>query len=165
MGPRLRGDDSRISRAHEPSRLRCSLLTIPYSLLPTHSLPERLERQDRARVLDARNGLHLLVDEVPDIGVGVDVELHQEVEVARGGIDFGGDLGVGDPVGHVVGLAQVAFDLHEEGNHICLLPAFPALRQSSKNPSLWQGVAWVWPIEYDRGGGSNMAAPQVDLRL
>src|SRR4030095_484360 len=128
-------------------------------------LPERLERQDRARVLDARDGLHLLVDEVPDIGVGIDVELHEEVEVASSGIDLGGDLGVGEPVGHVVGLAQVAFDLHEEGNHLRLLPAAPASRQSSKNPSFWQGVACDWPIEYDRQGGSNMPAPQVDLRL
>src|SRR5262245_22834461 len=91
--------------------------------------PERLERQDRPRVLDARDGLNLLVDEVADIGVGLDVELHQQVEVAGGGIDLGGDLGIGEPVGHVVGLAQVAFDLDEEGNHARLLPAVSAIEQ------------------------------------
>src|SRR5436309_12399833 len=115
------------------------MLLPPYYVLRTthYSLfPKCLERQDRSRVLDARDDLHLLVDEVADIGIGVDVELHKEVEVAGGGIDLGGDLGVGEPVGDVVGLAQVAFDLHEEGNHARLLPVLPAAsRQSSKNPS------------------------------
>src|SRR5689334_6507238 len=36
--------------------------------------PERLERQDRPGVLDARDGLHLLVDEMADVGAGSDVE-------------------------------------------------------------------------------------------
>src|SRR5262249_49333007 len=67
-----------------------------------------------------------LVDEVADVDAVVDVELHQKVKLAGGRIDLGGDLSVGDPVGHVVGLAQVAFDLDEEGNHARLLPAAPA---------------------------------------
>ena len=53
---------------------------------------ERLEGDDGAGVLDARDGLHLLVDEVADIGLVLDVELHQEVEVAGGRVDFGGEL-------------------------------------------------------------------------
>ncbi len=61
--------------------------------------------------------LHLLVDEMADIGAGIDVEFHQQVVVARGRIDFGGDFGFGQFVGHLVGLAELAFDLDEEGGH------------------------------------------------
>lgn len=66
-------------------------------------------------VLDARQDLHLLVDEVADVSVLVDVELHQEVVVAGRGVDLGGDLGFGERVGDRVGLAKLAFDLDEKG--------------------------------------------------
>src|ERR1700730_1040898 len=56
---------------------------------------ERLEGDDGMGVLDAGNDLYLLVDEVADIGVVVDVELYQEIVVARGGINLGGNLGLG----------------------------------------------------------------------
>src|SRR5579859_5615537 len=88
-----------------------------------HPLPasERLESDDGVGVLDAGNGLHLFVDEVADVGAVVDIELHQQIVVARRGIDFGGDFGFGECVGDGVGLAELAFDLHEEGNHRCRL--------------------------------------------
>ena len=38
----------------------------------------------------------------------------EEVEFARGRIDLGGDLGVGERVGHLIGFAELAFDLDEE---------------------------------------------------
>jgi hypothetical protein len=82
---------------------------------------ERLEGDDGVGVLDARNDLHLLVDEVADIGVVVDVELDQQVVIARGGLDLGGDLGLGERVGDGIGLAELAFELDEEGNHRCRL--------------------------------------------
>ena len=47
----------------------------------------------------------------------LDIELHQQVEVAGGGIDLGGDLGIRERVGDLVGFAELAFDLHEEGGH------------------------------------------------
>src|SRR5690242_3318773 len=134
-----------------------SLLAIrhsPFAILPL--LPKRLERQDRPCVLDARDGLDLLVDEVADVGAVVHIELHQKIKLTGGRIDFGGDLGIGDPVRHVVGLSKVAFDLDEEGNHACLQPAVPAAgRQSSKKPSPWQGVACLLLIEYDCRGGTR----------
>src|SRR4029078_9790874 len=52
-----------------------------------------------------------------DVDAGVDIDLHQQIELACGRIDFGGDLGVGEAVGHLVGLAELAFDLDEKGNH------------------------------------------------
>ena len=52
-----------------------------------------------------------------DVDAGVDIDLHQQIEFARGRIDFGGDLGVGEAVGHLVGLAELAFDLDEERDH------------------------------------------------
>src|SRR5215212_4634688 len=78
---------------------------------------ERLEGDDRPCVLDAGDDLNLLVDEMTDVDAGVDIDLHQQIEFARGRIDFGGDLGVGEAVGHLVGLAELAFDLDEERNH------------------------------------------------
>src|SRR3981189_2926919 len=82
-------------------------------------------------ILDAGNDLHLLVDEVADIGVVVDVELYQEIVVARGGINLGGNLGLGERVGDGVGLAELAFELDEEGNHRCCLREGVALHQYS----------------------------------
>src|SRR5882672_892513 len=72
-------------------------------------------------VLDARNHLHPLVDEMADVGVVVDVELDQQIVVARGGIDLRGDLGLGERVGDGIGLAELAFELDKEGNHRCRL--------------------------------------------
>ena len=66
---------------------------------------ERLEGDDGVSVLNAGNDLHLLVDEMADIGVVVDVELYQQVVIARGGIYLGGDLGLGKRVGDGIGLA------------------------------------------------------------
>ena len=56
-----------------------------------------------------------------DVGVLVDIEFDQEIVIARGGIDLGGDLGLGKRVGDDIGLAELAFDLDEEGNHRCRL--------------------------------------------
>src|SRR5712691_11116325 len=78
---------------------------------------ERLEGDDGEGVLDARNELHLLVHEVADVGVVVDIELDQEVVMPCGGIDLRGDLGFRKRVGDGVGLAKLALDLDEEGNH------------------------------------------------
>src|SRR5882724_6799353 len=72
-------------------------------------------------VLDARNHLHPFVDEMADVGVVVDVELYQQIVIARGGIDLRGDLGLGERVGDGVGLAELAFELDKEGNHRCRL--------------------------------------------
>ena len=68
-------------------------------------------------VLDARQHLHLLVDEVADVGLLVDVELDEQIIVAGGGVDLGGDLRFGERVGDLVGLAELAFDLDEERNN------------------------------------------------
>ena len=72
-------------------------------------------------VLDAGNDLDFLVDEVADVGVVIDIELHQEIVIARGGVDFRSDLGLGERIGDGVGLAELAFELDEEGNHRCRL--------------------------------------------
>src|SRR5262245_33976903 len=107
-------------------------------------LLERLEGDDGPSVLDARDGLHLLVDEMADVGAGLHVELGEQVEFARGRIDFGSDLGIGELVCDVIGFAELAFDLHEERDHACLRfggsqPAAHRSRQSSKIARAWQG--------------------------
>src|SRR4029079_6342529 len=83
------------------------------ALTPT----ERLEGDDGQRVLDAGNDLNLLVHEMADVSVIVDVKFHQEIRVAGGGVDLGGDLGFRKRVGDDVGLAELAFDLDEERYH------------------------------------------------
>src|ERR1700712_3829463 len=75
---------------------------------------ERLEGDDGVGVLDAGNDLHLLVDEMADVGVVVDIELDQQVVISGGGIDLRGDLGFRERVGDGVGLAELAFELDEE---------------------------------------------------
>src|SRR4029079_8671560 len=52
-----------------------------------------------------------------DVGAGVDVDLDQQVELARGRIDLRGDLGVRQAVCHLVGFSELAFDLDEERDH------------------------------------------------
>ena len=66
---------------------------------------------------DARDDLDFLVDEMSDVDAGVDIDLNQKVELARGRIDFGRHLGVGKPVCHLVGFAELAFDLDEKRDH------------------------------------------------
>src|SRR5579872_1199421 len=72
------------------------------------SAPKSLERNDGARVLHARNGLYFLGDEVANIRGLLDVKLDQQVEIARRRIDFRGDFGIRQPVGHLVGLPKLA---------------------------------------------------------
>jgi hypothetical protein len=81
-------------------------------------LSERLEGDDGVGILDARDNLHLLVHEMADVDLVFDIELAQQVVVAGGGIDFGSDLGVRDRVCDIVGFAELAFDLDEEGYHL-----------------------------------------------
>ncbi len=70
-------------------------------------------------ILDARNDLHLFVDEMADVSIVLDIEFHQEIVIASGGIDLRGDLGLGERVGDGVGLAELALELVEKGNHRC----------------------------------------------
>jgi hypothetical protein len=88
---------------------------------------KRLERDDRPGVHNARNGLDLLVDEMADVSAVLDVELHQQIVVASGRVDFGRDLGIGKRVGDRVGSAEVAFDLNKKRDHAFLLAAGGAL--------------------------------------
>src|SRR5882757_6204062 len=55
---------------------------------------ERLEGDDGVGVLNAGNHLHLLVDEMADVGLVIDIELDQQVVMAGGGVDLRGDLGL-----------------------------------------------------------------------
>ena len=89
--------------------------------LPLLAGAERLEGDDGVGVLDTRNHLHLLVDEMADVGVVADIELDQQIVIAGGGLDLRGDLGLGERIGDGIGLAELAFELHEKGNHRCRL--------------------------------------------
>src|SRR3954462_13905038 len=103
---------------------------------------ERLEGDDGVGVLDAGNHLNLLVDEMADVGLVIDIELDQQVVMAGGGIDFRGDLGFRERIGHRIGLAKLAFELDEKGNHCCRLRRrFPPNRPKSRGngkPTCWQ---------------------------
>src|SRR5580658_6326472 len=53
---------------------------------------KRLEGDHGACVEDAREGLHLLRHEMADIEFGIEVEFGDDVVIAGGRIDLGGDL-------------------------------------------------------------------------
>ena len=76
-----------------------------------------LEGNNRMRIDDVGDGLYLLADEVADIGVVIDVEFGQNVEMAGNRIDFRGDFGVGQAAGHLIGFAELAFDFNEKSLH------------------------------------------------
>jgi hypothetical protein len=78
---------------------------------------ERLEGQGRFRPLDPLNIEEAFLDEMPHIVALRDVELQQQIEGARGGIKLGMDFAQGDFLGHAVGLAGLAADIHEDGAH------------------------------------------------
>jgi hydroxyethylthiazole kinase len=78
---------------------------------------KRLEGDDGPGIGDAGDGLHLFRDEMADVGCGIDVEFHQKIEIAGGRVDFRGNLRVGELVGDLIGLAELAFNLHEKGDH------------------------------------------------
>ena len=83
-------------------------------------MPSRLEgaeSDDRKSVLDAGENLHLLVDEMADVGGVIDVEFDQQIVITGGGVDLRGDLGIGKRAGNLVGFAELAFDLHEKRLH------------------------------------------------
>jgi hydroxyethylthiazole kinase len=61
--------------------------------------------------------LHLFRDEMADVGCGIDIEFYQKIEITGGRVDFRGDLRVGELVGDLIGLAELAFNLHEKGDH------------------------------------------------
>ena len=82
---------------------------------------ERLEGDDRMGILNAGKDLHFFVDEVPDVGVLIDVELYQEIIIASGGLDLRCNLGFGERIGDNVRLAEFALDLDKERNHRCRL--------------------------------------------
>jgi hydroxyethylthiazole kinase len=78
---------------------------------------KRLEGDDGPGIGDARNGLHLFRYKMADIGCGIDVEFYQKIEIAGGRVDFRGNFRVGKLVGDLIGLAELAFNLHEKGDH------------------------------------------------
>jgi len=52
-----------------------------------------------------------------DVGLVVDVELCQQIVVARRRIDFRSDFGLGERIGDRIGFAKLSFDLNEERHH------------------------------------------------
>src|SRR5216683_8303933 len=81
---------------------------------------KRLECDDRPGVQNARDGLDLLGDEMSDVGALLDVEFHQQIEVAGSRINFGCDLGICKRIGHRIGSAEMAFDLNKKRDHAFL---------------------------------------------
>jgi hypothetical protein len=66
-----------------------------------------------------------------DVGLFFDIELYQQIVVSRGRIDFRGDFGIRELVGHVIGSAELALDLDEERDH-------PRLRLPTRRYSIQQ---------------------------
>src|ERR1700689_962434 len=88
---------------------------------------ESLESDDGARVLDAGNRLYFFGHEVADIHALLHIKFHQQVEIAGSRVNFRGYFGVSEPIGHLVGLAEMTFNLNEKRNHPYLHLAFQML--------------------------------------
>ena len=78
---------------------------------------ERSKCQGRQRADDAGDAGDVFVDELADVLLVLDVDLHQQVVFAAGRIEFGDQLGLLDGVGNLVGLAGRALQLDEYGLH------------------------------------------------
>src|SRR5262249_48164229 len=78
---------------------------------------KRLKSDDGVSVLDAGDALHLFVDEVTDVSPAIDVEFHEQIVVAGRRVDLGCNFRLGQVVGYLVGLSELAFDLNEKGGH------------------------------------------------
>src|SRR5665213_4493086 len=81
---------SRTGASISSDRARAVALVVPRSARALAGA-EGLEGDDGVGFLDARQDLHLLVDEVADVGILVDVELDQQVVIPRSGIDLRGN--------------------------------------------------------------------------
>src|SRR6202040_778091 len=94
---------------------------------------KRLERNDGARFLDARDGLHLFIYKMADVGLVLDVELYQQIEISCRRVDFRGKLGIRKLVRDGVGLAQLTLDLNKERDHSPLRPPDSRLHAIQQN--------------------------------
>jgi hypothetical protein len=54
---------------------------------------------------------------MPDVGCRLDIELNQQIELARRRIDFGSDFGIRQLARDFIGLAELPFDLDEKRDH------------------------------------------------
>src|SRR6185437_2168734 len=78
---------------------------------------------DGEGVLHVRQGLKLLDDEMADVHLVGKIAFHQEIVLARDGIDLGDLLDALDGfLGDLVGLAEVAFHHDEDRLHAGSLP-------------------------------------------
>src|SRR6185436_10548315 len=82
-----------------------------------YTLAERLEGDEGEGVLHAGQRLDVAGDEVADVGLVVEVALHQQVVLAGGRIDLRHLLDAARIVGDLVGLAELAFHHDENGLH------------------------------------------------
>ncbi len=79
---------------------------------------KRFESVDRKGVFDAGQELELAGDETADIGVVVEIALHQQIVLARDRMHLGDLLDVlHRGVGDLVGLAQLALHHDKDGLH------------------------------------------------
>jgi hypothetical protein len=86
-------------------------------------------------VQGSKSRLDLAGDEMADVGLFVEIALHEEVLLAGGRIDLRYLFDAASIVGHVIGLAELAFHHDEDGLHDPLLSRGPLLRGSGMRPS------------------------------
>ena len=68
-----------------------------------------------------------------DVGLVLDVELYQQIELSCRRVDFGGQLGIRELVRDGVGLAELTLDLNKERDHSPLRPSDSRLHAIQQN--------------------------------
>src|SRR5215831_1812979 len=99
------------------TRIRSTSDSTPSTKSPSPTSAEGLEGDQGKGVLHAGQRLDLAGDEMADVGLVVEIALHQEVVLAGGRIDLGDLLDAASIVGHVVGPTELAFQHDEDRLH------------------------------------------------
>src|SRR5215475_4572114 len=134
------------------------------SIVVQKSGSKRLESNDCLGIQNTRDWLNLLGNKMPDVGALLDIELHQQIEIARSRINLGRDLGIGERIGYRIGFAEVTFDLHEKWDHAFLLGS-AAARNAAKTRRVDKSAERPLGTTPARPGGPHRSIWRTDQEL
>jgi hypothetical protein len=96
---------------------------------------ESFEGDDGTCVGYARNGLHLIANEVSNINGHVDMEFGEDVIITGDRVDLRCNFPIRQSAGYSICLSQLAFDLNKEGLH-CLSLSPEVCCRAARSPDM-----------------------------